>query len=246
MDPFASARVLARRFLTSGLTIKEILHRDRRLKKFTALGAPFLFFPRRVAGIEASTEMARILHESKESRFEGIAIGESWFQYSYPSSKIVARSPTDVIPRMQQAIGTKKTMITILFTGCKRIVLDILLKGSAFNQPYFANSILPDLKRENVNFHRRILQTTFWVHIDSSMHHIVSKVASKLEKHHVSRLPHPPDSADISPWEFWLFGLLKVVLKDREFDSSDESEEAIRRSGMISLSMKCRTSSTTG
>jgi hypothetical protein len=54
-----------------------------------------------------------------------------------------------------------------------------------------------------------------------------SKVISKFEKHHVLRLLHPAYPSDISPCDFWLFGMLKGLLKDDEFNSSDEREEAI-------------------
>jgi hypothetical protein len=98
----------------------------------------------KVARVEGSTETLRILHEPEEDHFEGITTGdESWFQYSYPSSKMFARSATDVIPRTRHANGTKKNMITILFTGCKLTVLDILPKGSRFNQLYFVDYIFP-------------------------------------------------------------------------------------------------------
>jgi hypothetical protein len=52
-------------------------------------------------------------------------------------------------------------------------------------------------------------------------------VASKFEQHHIFRLPHPPYSPDIIPCDFWLFGLLKGITKDREFHSHEEIEEAI-------------------
>jgi hypothetical protein len=54
-----------------------------------------------------------------------------------------------------------------------------------------------------------------------------SKVVSKLEQHHIFRLPHQPYSPDILPCAFWLFGLLKGIMKDREFHSHEELEEAI-------------------
>jgi hypothetical protein len=53
------------------------------------------------------------------------------------------------------------------------------------------------------------------------------KVASKFEEYHVSRLAHPPDSPEVSPCDFWLFEKLKGVLKDRQFNSSDEIQEVI-------------------
>jgi hypothetical protein len=99
----------------------------------------FLSPAQKVARVEASTEMLRILHESEENHFEGIATGdEFWLQHSdsYPSLKIFGPLPTDVIPRTRQAIGRKQTMIAIFFTGRKRIVLDILPKGSKFNRLY--------------------------------------------------------------------------------------------------------------
>jgi hypothetical protein len=119
--------------------------------------------------------MLQFLHESEENHFEGVATGnEPSPQYfgSDPSLKIFAQSPTDVIPRTRQAIGT---MITLFFTGRKLIVFDTLSKGSRFNQPYFVDYIFPDSKRENVNFHRRIPRTNFWVYMDNSLCHNESK-----------------------------------------------------------------------
>jgi hypothetical protein len=118
-------------------------------------------------------------------------------------------------------------MITIIFTGRNLIVLDILPKGSKSNQLHFIDHIFPDLKRESVNFHRRIPQATLWVHVNNSIYDNGSKVASKIEKHHVSRLPHPPYSPDINHCDFFLFGMLKGALKDHESNSSDEIEEAV-------------------
>jgi hypothetical protein len=54
-----------------------------------------------------------------------------------------------------------------------------------------------------------------------------SKITSKIKKNHIFRMPHPPYSPDISPCDFWLFETLKQILRDREFFSSDEIEDAI-------------------
>jgi hypothetical protein len=63
--------------------------------------------------------------------------------------------------------------------------------------------------------------------MDNSMCHNDSKVVSKFDKDHIARLPHPSYSPDLSPCDFWLFGMLKGILKDREFHLHDETEEAI-------------------
>jgi hypothetical protein len=54
-----------------------------------------------------------------------------------------------------------------------------------------------------------------------------SKGVSKFDKHHIARLPRPPYSPDLNPCDFWLFGMLKGILKDRDFHSHDEIKEVI-------------------
>jgi hypothetical protein len=51
------------------------------------------------------------------------------------------------------------------------------------------------------------------------------KVASKFEKHHLSRMPHPFYSPDMSSTDFWIFGMLKRILKQEHFKLSREIEE---------------------
>jgi hypothetical protein len=115
----------------------------------------------------------------------------------------------------------------IFFTVRQLIRLDVRPKGNKFNQQYFIDYVCPDLKTENRNFRRRMPLATFWEHMDDSMGHNGSQVVSKFDKHHISRLPHPPYSPDLIPCEFWLFEMLKGILKDPESRSHDEIEGAI-------------------
>jgi hypothetical protein len=70
-------------------------------------------------------------------------------------------------------------MITVFFTTKKLIVLDVLPRGSTFNQLYFIKNIFPDLKTANLNFRRQKIGSTFWPHTDNSTCHDWSKVTSK-------------------------------------------------------------------
>jgi hypothetical protein len=63
-----------------------------------------------------------------------------------------AQSLAEVLPRIRQRIDTKNIMVTIFFTQRKRIVLDVLPKGSKFSQLYFIDYMFPDSKRVNLNF----------------------------------------------------------------------------------------------
>jgi hypothetical protein len=93
----------------------------------------FLSPLQKVALVEASKTILRVLQEAESNDFEGIATDdESWFRYCYPSSTMFARAPSEVIPRTWQTINTKKIMITIFFTARQLILLDVLPEGSKF------------------------------------------------------------------------------------------------------------------
>jgi histone-lysine N-methyltransferase SETMAR len=187
------------------------------MRKFLRHWAPHsLSDAQKVARVEAAKEILRILRESETNDFDGIAAGESWFQHTTAPSKTFARSAADIIPRTRQA-RERKTMITVFFTAKKLILFDVLPRGSTFNQLYFINNVFPEFKTADLNFRCQKTGSTFWVHIDSSMCHNESKVTSKIKKNHISKMSHSPYSPDMSPCDFWLFGMLKQILRSRVF-----------------------------
>jgi hypothetical protein len=86
--PFASARVIAKHFLTTVPTIKGILQRELGIRKFLQRWVPHFLSPaQNVARVEASKTILRVPQDAESNDFEGIATGdESWFRYCYPSS----------------------------------------------------------------------------------------------------------------------------------------------------------------
>jgi hypothetical protein len=67
--------------------------------------------------------------------------------------------------------------------------------------------------------------STFRVHMGNSTEWV--KGGIEIRAASVFRLPHASHSPSIIPCDFWLFGLLKGIMKDREFHCHEESEEAI-------------------
>jgi hypothetical protein len=108
--PFTSARVIAQHFLTTVLTIKDILQRELGMRKFSRRWVfHFLSSAQKVACVEASKTILRVLQDAESNDFKGIATGdESWFSYHHPSLIMFAWAPSEVIPRARQAIGAKK------------------------------------------------------------------------------------------------------------------------------------------
>jgi hypothetical protein len=135
-------------------------------------------------------------------------------------------------------------MIKVYFTAKKLAVFDVLPRGSTFNQLYFINHIFPNLKAVNVNFRRQKAGSTFWVHRDNSMYQNGSKITSNTKRNHISRMSHSPYSPYINPCDFWLFGMFKQILRNQEFSSSDEIEDAIaqiwnRMTSLLTTSSAC-------
>jgi hypothetical protein len=69
----------------------------------------------------------------------------------------------------------------------------------------------------------------FFVHMDHSMCHNSRKVTDELENRKLVRVAHPPNSRDLSPCDFWRFGMLKQKIQDRVFDTIEEILMAIRK-----------------
>jgi histone-lysine N-methyltransferase SETMAR len=174
--------------------------------------------PRKVKRAGASTELLQILNDLEADSFDGIAIGdESWFQYLYESSAMFAKSSGDVTPRTRQEIGVKKTMFTIFFTNTKLLIAEDLPKGQKYNQDYFISDILPELEREKMRYKRRKKGGTFFVPMDHSKSHDGGKIQGNFAMIGRVRTPHSPYSPDLSPCDFWFFGMAKGKMKDREF-----------------------------
>jgi hypothetical protein len=100
--------------------------------------------------------------------------------------------------------------------------------GARFTQKYFINTILPDIVHEKEQIFQRIHRSDSFAHTDNSMCHNGRNVTDELEVLRLDRVPHPPHSSDLSPCNFWLFGMLKQNIKDPMFPTIEEILDAIR------------------
>jgi hypothetical protein len=80
--PFTSARIITQHFLKTVPTIKDIFQRELGMRKFSRPWVPYFLSPaQKVARVEASKTMFRVLQDAESNDFEGIATGDqSWFR----------------------------------------------------------------------------------------------------------------------------------------------------------------------
>jgi histone-lysine N-methyltransferase SETMAR len=108
-------------------------------------------------------------------------------------------------------------------------VLQALPKRAKFNRDYFTDAIFPGLYNEKRRISRKEGFPAFSVHMDNAMSHDGNKISEKLAKGRIERAPHSLYSPDISPCVFWLFGLPKHEMKDREFQNQQAILSAVAR-----------------
>jgi hypothetical protein len=112
-------------------------------------------------------------------------------------------------------------MITIFFPSPRLLVLEALPKSTKFNQNYFNHAIFPGLYNEETRIIRREGFPAVAVDLDNSVCRNGNKISEKRAQRSIERAPHRPYSPYISPCDFWLFGMLKHNMKDREFHSQE-------------------------
>jgi hypothetical protein len=160
--PFASARVIAQHFITTVLTIKDILQRELGMRRFSRRWVPH--FP--------SPAQSCLRQSIKNNIASSTRRGIKWLWRNCNGWWVLLQTLLSIFNNVcagatrdysKDAANNwrEKAMIMILFTARQLILLDVLPKGSKFNQQYFIDYVLPDLKMENRNFCRRMPLATF-------------------------------------------------------------------------------------
>jgi hypothetical protein len=97
---------------------------------------------------------------------------------------------------------------------------------------------VPQLRKRSlfpISVWTKSLDDAYLIHRHSKSHD-GGKIQEKFCRKGLMHCPHPPDSPDLSPCDFWFFGMAKEKMKDREFAQFKIFTAVWQRSGMISLS----------
>jgi histone-lysine N-methyltransferase SETMAR len=209
---------MSRHFRDSHYIIKEILGRQLGLMKFSRRWVWYrLSDDQKATRVRDSRVFLAILPRLQDNFFEGISTGdESRFLYEYQSESMFTASREAVPPRCEHKIQAKKIMITIFFTPMRLLVVDTLPYGQTFTQDYFITEVFPMLREQNMRFRHKHSRGSFFLHMDNSLCDNSKKITAEIEHQRFARAPHPLYSPNLNPCDFWLFGLIKYSLKDRE------------------------------
>lgn len=98
-------------------------------------------------------------------------------------------------------------------------------RGQTVDRHYYISrclrSLIDEIKRQRHSYGTRGIK----IHYDNGRPHVHQDVFDYLESEGLAIIPHPPNSPDLSPCDFWLFDLIKENLTDQ--DDSESLHDAV-------------------
>lgn len=153
----------------------------------------------------------------------GDAIGISKYQYIAQSA---SRSEADILPHFRG-----QTQIMIVYAMCMKGKFNpiVMPKNVTLNQVVFRDTILPQIIDQAIKIYGH---KKFWLHFDSAPAHTAKLTQKYLQDNGINYFTKeqwPPNSPDISPNDYFLFGHLKTQTRKRSATSRDELLKITKR-----------------
>jgi hypothetical protein len=133
-----------------------------------------------------------------------------------------AANPDDVPEIPKQKIQSEKCLVWIIWGGTWIQSLLSVPKGAKYNAIFFIESVVPDLVEQVCQERRRKTLRGIIVHLDNARPHNSRKSETALTATKPRRIPATAYSPDLSPSNFFLFGMLKERMSGTLYNSPDE------------------------
>jgi hypothetical protein len=162
-----------------------------------------------------------VLQAAKRLGWRFILTGnESWFFYYNPKRKLWLPPDADASQVARQLISTPTVMVTLFWNAWGVHVSNALLSES-FNADYFVRHIFEPIHSLQIVAVAHKQRKQFILHLDNSLIHRAKAAKAKLPQMPIHLAPHRPDSPDLAPSDFCLFGYLKEKILGLEFESRE-------------------------
>jgi len=233
-DRRISVREIAEKVGMSFGTCQKILVDDLGLSRKSSKFVPkILSADQKSERVSACTDLLEAADNDPNFLKKVVTGDETWvYQYDPETKRQSSQWLEKNVPRPKKARMSKsktKLLMVSFFDHKGLIHIEFLPNGQTVNQHVYLN-ILRRL-RESIRKKRpEKWASGDWVlHHDNAPPHRALSVASFMAKNNMITLHHPPYSPDLAPSDFFLFPLLKSVLKGRRFETTEEiKEESLR------------------
>jgi [histone H3]-lysine36 N-dimethyltransferase SETMAR len=229
-DPYLTVDEIEEQTGLSHGTVQRIISDHLQLRKITAR-----YVPKYLTNSQKA-ERVRICQENLSKfeqgvwRLSDVVTGdESWFYHKQIGRKSsnaawVARggAPPTVVRRSRFA---PRTLLSIFFKSTGPVLVHRVERGQTIDHEYYIDNCLAPVLEEIKNQRPSLGVHGIKLHHDNGKPHVHKDVISYLESEDVTIMPHPPNSPDLAPCDFWLFDLIKQNLDDQ--DNAESLYEAV-------------------
>ena len=188
IDPYQSARSLASQLSVDKNTVIRVLEKEMDMRLIN-----FKWIPKELTSSQKLKRMecARcLLHNLNTVRYHSLILtGDETFLYWKTQRKRAWIKSGDPPPtRERKSIGSKKVMITVIWSTSGMKSITMLERGAAFTKDHFINVVLKDLL-ETITIERPVKKCSeLKIHLDNARPHLVDDF---LTNNGLERLSHP-------------------------------------------------------
>jgi hypothetical protein len=126
--------------------------------------------------------------------------------------------------RVQRATVQKKLMLWKSFSCTGAFDVIALPPAERFTRKFFVGKVMDSFIGTWAKKMPTVEATGTLLHLDSAGPHLALET---FEHHGITRLHRPPDSRNLSPADFWLFGYIKATLEGFFFLDINEARDRI-------------------
>jgi histone-lysine N-methyltransferase SETMAR len=201
-------------------TVQRIVSDHLNLRKVTAR-----YIPKDLTDVQRA-ERVRICKENLLKFQQGtwrlcdvITGDESWFRHKQFGRKISnkawvgAGDPPPTVVRGSRFVP--RTLFSIFFKSNGSMLIHRIERGRNIDHHYYINQclrpLIDEIKRQRPSYGTRGIKILH----DNARPHVHNRTSDYLESEGLTIIPHPPNSPDLSPCDFWLFDLIKENLADQ-------------------------------
>ena len=206
-------------------TVQRIIGDHLNLRKITAR-----YIPKNLTDFQRA-ERVRICKENLAKIHQGtwrlcdiITGDESWFRHKQIGRKISNKawvSPGDPPPTVvREGRFAPRTLFSIFFKSTGPMLIHRIERGQTIDHQYYINRclrpLIDEIKHQRPSYGTRGIK----IHHDNGRPHVHKDTCDYLENEGLTTIPHPANSPDLSPCDFWLFDLIKDNLTNQDDSES--------------------------
>ena len=210
--------------ISSG-TVYTILTKELKLRKVCARWVPHLLTnEQKATRVKMAKDLLKKYKNCGKRRLSELFTGdETWVYYFEPQRRINNKQwlrKDQARPIIAKRTRSAAKVLYAIFFSCDRHIVQIPIPNSkTITGHFYKNGVLSKVKKYYEKRRPRTgLRGLCLIH-DNAAAHKCALVQDFLKEEHVTQLPHPPYSPDLSPCDFFLFPLLKKTLSGRRYGS---------------------------